>query len=264
MESPKTAVVISTYHKTLNDNGAEFVKQYRDQNFQSLHILFDNKLNHTLKDLNEVYGNVGLCMYNESDFENHKLNRSVHPSHRWGSHQNPNYFYAHFRMLVFWLYNPHYDYYWFFDDDVTFGGDLKGLLSLYDTETYDFLAIQAFKKEEYENKFPFVPKVNENMGSRGHWLSFAPGPGDQYKTCEKHMGSFFPIVRFSNRALKYLYELNQEDFYGYSEGFVPTTIASNPEYSVASMLDENDNYYIKNNIECELRHKGSTFTWTWI
>lgn len=264
MENSQTAVVVSTYHKTLNHHGAQYIKEFQNQKFSNFYLLFDNKLNHSKEDLQAVYGDVGLCLYNDKDFEQHKLNRPIHPSHRWGSHQNPNYFYAHFRMLLFWLNNPQYQYYWFFDDDVTFGGDLNKLLSAYDNQSSDFIAIQVFKKEDYNNELPFVSKVNERMGSKGSWLSFAPGPGDHYKTTERHLGSFFPVVRFSNKALQYLYELNQQDFFGYSEGFVPTTIASNPNFTVASMLDEYDKYFLNHNIECELKHKGSTFTWTWI
>lgn len=101
------------------------------------------------------------------------------------------------------------------------------------------------------------------MGSRGHWLSFAPGPGDNYRFTEKLFGSFFPIVRFSAKALSYLVACNHEGFYGYSEGFVPTTIA-NKGFTVASMLDENDQYFVPTQAECEIMHKGSKFTWSWI
>jgi hypothetical protein len=62
----------------------------------------------------------------------------------------------------------------------------------------DFIAIQVFKKENYEN-FPNISVINRRMGSGGSWLGFAPGPGDNYKSCEKHMGSFFPIVRFYSK-----------------------------------------------------------------
>jgi hypothetical protein len=264
MSLEKTAVVVSTYHKTMEGGGLDLIFTYRDQNFPNFYLLFDNKSNQTQEKLNDVYKDINLCTYNEEDFKTHKFDRPISRFHRWGSHQNPNYFYAHFRMLLFWLKNPNFEYYWFFDDDVIFEGDLKGLLSNYDSHSFDFVAIQAFKKEDYGNELPYVPKINQKMGSNGHWLSFAPGPGDEYQTCERHLGSFFPIVRFSNKAMKYLYDLNQQDFFGYSEGFVPTTLASVENFSVASMLDEEDRYYIPNNVECDLKHKGSNFTWTWI
>jgi hypothetical protein len=77
------------------------------------------------------------------------------------------------------------------------------------------------------------------------------------------MGSFFPIVRFSNKAMQHLLDLNTQGFYGYSEGFVPTSLASDG-FSVASMLDEHDKYFINTTTECVLTHKHAAFNWSWI
>lgn len=264
MEHSQTATVVSTYHRTMEGDGFNTICNFRDQQFDNFYLLFDNKLEKTEQEVSQAYGNVNVCLYNDNDFREHNFDKPISKFHRWGSHQNPNYFYAHHRMLLFWKKNPQFKYYWFFDDDVTFTGDLKGVLSVYENETEDFIAIQVFKKEDYENQFPKISKVNEKMGSGGNWLSFAPGPGDRYKNLEKHMGSFFPIVRFSNKAMEYLYNLNQENYFGYSEGFVPTTLASTPGFTVASMLDEQDNYFVPNNAVCDIKHKGSNFTWTWI
>ena len=266
MSFSNTAVVVSTHAKTLTKSGDWYnaVIDIRDQNFENFFVLFDNKTNKSTEELIEAYGNVNFCLYNEDDFKQQAFDKPIDTRHRWGSHQNPNYFYAHFRMLLFWLKNPHYDYYWFFDDDVTFAGDLKQLLASYENQTQDFIAIQVFKKEDYGHEFPFVSKANEKMGSNGNWLFFAPGPGDNYKSVDRHMGSFFPIVRFSRQALQHLYNVHQEGYYGYSEGFVPTTIASTPGFTVASMIDDEDNYFIKPNSNCQLFHKHFKFTWTWI
>ena len=121
-----------------------------------------------------------------------------------------------------------------------------------------------FKKEDYGNELPHVSKINERMWSGGHWLSYAPGPGDNYKTTERHLGSFFPVVRFSAKALTYLIEVNKEGYFGYSEGFVPTTIASTPGFKVASILNENDEYFLPSTVNCEIKHKGLRFDWTLI
>ena len=164
-------------------------------------------------------------------------------------------------MLVFYLKNPNFDHYWFFDDDIDFEGDLKALLNNYITEPEDFIAIQAFKKEDYK-ELPKVSVANNNMkGSHGNWLNLCPGPGDHFESTSRHVGSFFPIVRFTKNAMNYLLELHKEGFYGYSEGFVPTSIASSG-LGVASMMDEYNNFHIKNN--CKLFHKGSEFTWAWL
>ena len=266
MNSSQTAVVVSTYHKSLQGDGLNTLHSFRDQNFENYFVLFDNKKNHPRVELSDIYRAENICLYNDEDFVEHKFDRPISTFHRWGSHQNPNYFYAHHRMLLFWKKNPQFQYYWFFDDDVTFTGNLNGLLKTYEEETSDFIAIQVFKKEDYNEELPYVSKVNSSMGSGGHWLSFAPGPGDNYKTTERHLGSFFPIVRFSNKAMQFLYELNQNGSFGYSEGFVPTTLAGTPGFTVASMLDEHDQYFVEatNGVDCNIKHKGANFAWTWI
>jgi hypothetical protein len=258
-----TAVVISTYHRTFEGDGNNTIKNYRDQNFEHFYVLFDDHHGYDEEMIAEKYGGgLTVCSYTMSDFQQNSFDRPISTFHRWGSHQNPNYFYAHHRMLLFYLRNPHYQYYWFFDDDVIFRGDLYGLLKPYEKENEDFFAIQVFKKEDY-TELPRVSQVNERMGSGGNWLCFAPGPGDNYKTANRHLGSFFPIVRFSNQAMKHLLELNREGYFGYSEGFVPTSLASDG-FKVASMLDEHDNYFVPSEANCELMHKGSKFTWSWI
>ena len=60
-------------------------------------------------------------LYSESDVrKNLNFNHSVSKKHFWNSQGNKNiiWFYAHLRMMNFFLKNPTYDYYWFFDDDV--------------------------------------------------------------------------------------------------------------------------------------------------
>ena len=262
MITEQTACILSTYHKTFEENGRNYVINFKNTISENFYLLFDNKQSHDISVLKEKYDDANICSYDDSDFHNLVLDRPISTFHRWGSHQNPNYFYAHHRMMIFYLKNPNFKYYWFFDDDVTFNGDLKGFLCHYDDVNADFMAIQIFKKENYI-EFPFVSQVNQRMGSGGNWLGFAPGPGDNYRSAEKHMGSFFPIVRFSNRAMELLVKENEEGYFGYSEGFVPTTIAS-AGLSVVSMLDEQDNYFHPSNNQCELFHKGSKFLWTWI
>jgi hypothetical protein len=257
----KSSVTICTYHRTIDN--PKVIKDFICQNFDYFYVLFDNSLNKNTVELEEIYGNT-VITYDKTDFEKEQFNRPINPQHRWGNHQNPNYFYAHFRMLLFYLQKPKFDYYWFFDDDVTFQGNIKPLIHSYDSVDDDFIAIQAFKKKDYP-EFPRISVINNRMsGSRGHWLDHAPGPGDNFLNTDKHIGSFFPIVRFSNRAMKYLYDINSLGFYGYSEGFVPTSLASNG-YKLSSILDEHNNFFLKNDLEdCKLYHKGMDFTWEWL
>lgn len=260
----KISTTICSYTKTLEGDGNLLIKKFASSALDNFYILFDNQTELDRSYIEDKYDWLNICIYNNDTFKNYQFNKPIDTKHRWGNHQNPKYFFAHFRMLVFYLNNPDFDFYWFFDDDVDFKGSLKKLLDNYKNEKEDFLAIQAFKKEDYP-EYPKISRINSRMtGSHGHWLDWCPGPGDNFKSKEKHIGSFFPIVRFSNNAMKFLYDIHQEGFYGYSEGFVPTSLASNG-FGVASMMDENNNFFVSNkNEQCILLHKNIPFTWEWL
>lgn len=215
------------------------------------------------EEISSKYDGASVSTFDSSFFDKYNFNRPIDYRHRWGNHQNPKYFYAHFRMLCYYIKNPDYKYYWFFDDDVEFEGDLKGFLDGYEAYEDDFMAIQAFGKELYPEYNRMNVVSNRMRGSHGSWLWFAPGPGDNYKSTHRHMGCFFPIVRFSNRALAHLFELNNQGFYGYHEGFVPTALASDGFY-VSSMMKEDDTWFIQPTVNCELKHKKINFTWAWL
>lgn len=260
----KVSSTICSYHKSLSGGTNDLIKKFACSNLDNFYILFDNQTNLDRSYIIDRYNWENICLYNNDTFKQYEFNKSIDTRHRWGNHQNPKYFYAHFRMLVFFINNPDFDYYWFFDDDVDFSGDLKIFLDNYKSESEDFLAIQAFKKENYQ-EFPKISTINNRMsGSNGQWLDWCPGPGDNFQLSTKHIGSFFPIVRFSNKAMKFLLDIHNLGYYGYSEGFVPTTLASNG-YSVASMMNEFNGYFIKcDNSQCQLFHKNIPFTWEWL
>lgn len=256
------STTICSYHRTFEGDGNKLIKKFAKSGLDNFKVLFDNQQNLSENVVEQKYESR-VCLYNDEDFRIHKFDKPISKHHRWGSHQNPKYFYAHFRMLVFYIKNNQFDHYWFFDDDVNFEGDIKSFLDTYKNQTEDFIAIQAFKKENYE-EFPKISVINNRMkGSHGNWLGLCPGPGDNFKSQEKHIGSFFPIVRFTKKAMNYLLDLHNEGFYGYSEGFVPTSLASGG-LSVASMMDEFNNLFVKNESNCVLFHKGSEFTWEWL
>jgi hypothetical protein len=255
--------VVCSYPRTLEGSGNELIKKFSRAGLDNFHVLFDNQGKLSEKEVAEKYES-SVCLYDDEDFKNYEFNKPINTRHRWGSHQNPKYFYAHFRMLVFYLKNPNFDHYWFFDDDVDFDGNLSEFLSAYKTEEEDFIAIQAFKKEKYEEELPKISIINNRMaGSHGNWLGLCPGAGDNFKSQTRHLGSFFPIVRFTKKAMNHLLDLHHQGFYGYSEGFVPTSLSSDG-LKVASMMDEFNNFFLKNKSDCTLYHKGSKFTWEWL
>jgi len=255
------STTICSYHRTIEGNGNELIKKFGKAGLDNFSVLFDNQKKLDQNYVEDKYESK-VYFYDDDDFKKNNFDKPINRNHRWGSHQNPKYFYAHFRMLVFYLKNPNFDHYWFFDDDVDFSGDIKSFLDVYKNENEDFIAIQAFKKENYP-EFPKISIINNNMkGSHGNWLSLCPGPGDNFESKSRHIGSFFPIVRFTKNAMNYLLELHSEGFYGYSEGFVPTSLASSG-FSVASIMDEFNNFFIENT-NCKIFHKGSEFTWEWL
>jgi hypothetical protein len=257
-----TSVAVCSYHRTFDGDGNRNIVKFKNQNFDNFFVLFDNQQNLTPGEVSSKYDNSPVSFFNDEDFKKYEFDKPINIHHFWGSHQNPKYFYAHYRMLVHYINNPTFDYYWYFDDDVEFNGDLKTFLNEYEKVDDDFLVIQAFKKEDYV-EFPNISVINNRMeGSRGYWLGHCPGPGDNFKNVNKHIGCFFPIVRFSNQALAHLLNLHKEGYFGYSEGFVPTSLASDG-FKVSSMMDEFNNFYLDNN-NCELIHKGQKFTWEWL
>ena len=67
------------------------------------------------------YSLPNAFFYTESDIRNNLgFFHEVSKKHYWNAYGNRNivWFYAHFRMLNFYLKHPNFDFYWFFDDDV--------------------------------------------------------------------------------------------------------------------------------------------------
>jgi hypothetical protein len=257
-----TSVAICSYHRSFEGDGNKNIIDFKNQGFENFFVLFDNQVGLSAEEVSQKYDKSPISIYNDEDFVKYGFNKPINRHHFWGSHQNPKYFYAHYRMLVHYINNPSFKNYWFFDDDVNFTGDLKSFISEYDELESDFMAIQVFKKEDYQ-EYSTISVINNRMGgSRGFWLGHCPGPGDNFKSTDKHMGSFFPIVKFSNEAMLHLLKLHQENYFGYSEGFVPTSLASDG-FKVSSMMNEFNEFLIKNN-NCEITHKGQKFTWEWL
>ena len=73
---------------------------------------------------------------------------NVSNNHFWNANGDKNitWFYAHFRMLNFYLSNPNYDYYWFFDDDVKMDNWSKFFEGT-DNDDSDFLGYFIFKNK---------------------------------------------------------------------------------------------------------------------
>lgn len=195
------------------------------------------------------------------------LNFDIQPSdkHRWnmGGGRSIIWFYAHFRMMYFYKIFPNYEYYWFFDDDITFpNSDLTKFLEKHNTLNYDCMITYLFANLNAKNPSNVLTMGN-NMGSyhadNHHWLTHYPGAGDkQPPYITETYGSYFPIVRFSNRAIKKLLEVHEEGYYGYSEGFVPTVL-NHFGMSMYSIFNKDSKVNLDN--EIVIHHKFDTILW---
>ncbi len=63
---------------------------------------------------------VGFKFTEQDIRKEFNFNIEVSKKNFWNSYGNRNivWFFAHLRMLYFYVKNPNYDFYWFFDDDI--------------------------------------------------------------------------------------------------------------------------------------------------
>jgi hypothetical protein len=196
-----------------------------------------------------------VVAYNEKELrQNFNFYLSLNNEHWWnkGGGRNIIWFYPHFRMMYFYQKNPNYDYYWFFDDDVTFP----------DNQLYDF--INQHKYLEHDCMVTYIfGNINQTLqpdtwdmdekmvayhSTEHNWLTHYPGPGDNHpKEIKETYGSYFPLVRLSNKALNTLYEEHNKGYYGYSEGYVPT-ILNHYGLTLYSIYDKESNVKIDKNL----------------
>jgi hypothetical protein len=199
--------------------------------------------------------------YSENDLR-HNLEFYKNPSdkHWWSGNGSRNiiWFYPHFRMMYFYMLNPNYDYYWFFDDDVTFpNNQLYDFVNAHKSLDHDCMISYIFGKTNQENQSDTLD-MDENMiayhSNEHNWLTLYPGPGDIHPSdVVKSYGSYFPLVRLSNKALRILLEEHKNEYYGYSEGFVPTIL----DYKGLSLYSiYNKQSEIKVNKDLEVFHRG--------
>lgn len=202
-------------------------------------------------------------VYNEAEIrKNLNFNLDVSKKHFWNSQGNKNliWFYAHFRMLNFYKSHPHFDYYWFFDDDVKCN-DWKGFFSgsKYDS---DFLSYYVFKDTNVEAQ-GFIPKIDDKTYSGVSWFNRFPGDQDIIPSDEHLFGSFFPVVRFSNKAMSVLNEIHEAGYHGYSEGFVPTML-NFMHYRMDTLYRPDGTSRHFDSSKIKVFHKNGVIEWSWL
>lgn len=219
-------------------------------------VLVDTTNDNTIKD--------GF-LYNELVIRNNlKFPHGVSKRHYWNSYGNRNiiWFYAHLRMLNFYLSYPDYEYYWFFDDDVKID-DWNSFLTDTDKNKSDFISYFIFKKNDVTSN-PQIPQIDNRTTSQHMWFERFPGDTDTIpKEINEFYGSFFPTTRYSNRAMKKLLEVNNEGYFGYGEGFVPT-ILNYYGLSLQTLIKSDNTSDLFNNTTNKVLHKNIFINWEWI
>jgi hypothetical protein len=188
----------------------------------------------------------------------------VSKRHYWNSYGNRNiiWFFAHFRMLNYYIQNPDYEYYWFFDDDVKVENwDL--FFEGTDKDDSDFLAYIVFKDSNV-NSQESIPVIDNRTTSQHMWFERFPGDGDILPDdINEKFGSFFPTNRFSNRAMKKLLEIHEEGLHGYSEGFVPTML-NKYGYTLNTIIKSDNTSDFFDVDQVNIQHKNMKINWEWI
>jgi hypothetical protein len=240
----------NTYNSYIN-HWVDFIKKY------NANIILDNSHNLTI--------DYECFKYTESDIrKNFNFNLDVSKNHYWNSYGNKNiiWFYAYLRMINFYISHPNHEYYWFFDDDV-YCDNWEEFFQGFENDESDFLSYFIFKNtnvESYQN----IPKVNNKMFSGESWFNRFPGDQDiLLNNTNEYFGSFFAIVRLSNRALKEIVNVTKNGFSGYGEGFIPTTMAK-LGYKINTIYnsDNTSNYFNINKVD--IKHKNQKINWEWL
>jgi hypothetical protein len=186
----------------------------------------------------------------------------VSKKHYWNSYGNRNiiWFYAHFRMMKFYLHYPNYDYYYFFDDDVSCD-NWKGFVDGLTTSTSDFFSWFVFQKQDYKNH---IPTIDQATTSQHMWFERFPGDNDVLPgNINEWYGSFFPVVRISNNAMADLTSLLDKGLHGWHEGFVPTMLNS-MGHTLESLYQKDGTSKLYDVTKIDVKHKNQNIKWNWI
>ena len=187
----------------------------------------------------------------------------VSKKHFWNSQGNRNiiWFYAHLRMAYYYMLNPNEDWYWFMDDDVICD-NWSEFFKSFENNTSDFISYYLFKNTNIDSQVN-IPTIDSNTHSGTAWFDRFPGDGDFINRTDELFGSFFPIVRFSNKSLKHLTDLLINNIHGYSEGFVPTQL-NKDGFTLDTIFNnqsESDHFDVN---KIHILHKNIRVDWSWI
>lgn len=203
--------------------------------------------------------------FTEQELRN-KFNFNIQVSNKnwWNSSNNKNivWFYAHLRMLNFYIQYPDYDYYWFFDDDITMDNwDL--FFDSFNSESADLLTYFMFKNHNVDTQ-PDVPIIDNKTYSGFEWFKRFPGiDANLPKNINQLFGSFFPTTRFSKKSLETILRYTNDGYHAYHEGMIPTILNYEKQQLKTIIKPDNTSNFFNVN-EVNILHKNIRVGWEWI
>ena len=113
-------------------------------------------------------------------------------------------------LLDFYRRYPHFDFYWLIEYDVSFAGKWSHFFATFQKEQADFIAPKLKSQHPLSDGLPHDP----------NWCWW---PNLNFQA-EPKLGCFFPITRFSRRALEVLANEYRAGKHGFCEVLVPTLL----------------------------------------
>jgi len=204
LNKPKKESVIVFCCHVLNDDIMREFKKIKDSCSKNFDIVlsYDNS-RHDLKidsryKYNIIYKGIGKKLgYKSKPFVNIPERHLKYPE---------LYFSPEYHVLAFYLKNQSYKYYWRMDYDVRFNGKWNKFFDSFLKNDADLIAANL-KRYSKDDKWIMWNKIN------------LVGIDNNQK-----VAVFFPLVRFSNRALRLLDRKYKTGIYGFCEVIVPTLL----------------------------------------
>lgn len=112
-------------------------------------------------------------------------------------------------MMLFYLRNPQYDYYWFVEYDVIFTGNWNLLFQYYEDSVSDLISSHVEQYDESNSDWQWwnvIKFIDKNIQLKNRFKSFNP------------------IYRLSKRALSFLHTYLSNGNAGYYEVLMPTAL----------------------------------------
>lgn len=186
----------------MNDTAILFCCHFIDPKIKSAFSRLKRNCAHDF-DVYFSYDNTKSPEIELSCFSKHVFNLNILKNHGYKFAEESTWFHIDYPIIDFFLKNPNYTYYWRIEYDVRFFGNWHIFFDYFAGSDADIIAT-------YIRNFASDPNW--------YWWKAINIEIDRSDL----IGMFFPVVRFSNTALRLLHEKYRSGICGYPEVTVPT------------------------------------------